>query len=224
MEVTKKQVEKIIELRNESTFLNHLWNVISRDFRTKGEIGQNEIRVWRQNMWNMSFYPIFTFRFDDNKKLFKISNELNPIGKTIIALMAIGFLYLIFPKKLTDFAFDVNWQGLTIIAVFILLLVLVARKIYSVEKNNQLEQIFVFLEIGKEKKTVEKEWTLKSTFFRLFSYPFSLFVISICMWQLFENGINSIMMTLFGIGVCGLYLYSDIKMIMKNSKTTAKKK
>ena len=168
--------------------------------------------------------PIFTFQFDDNQKLFKISNDLNPFGKALIALIVIGFLYLIFPNNLSEFTPAVNWQGLIIIAVFILLIVWVSRKIYSVERNFQLEQIFVFLGIEFEKEIVENEWTLKSTLFRLFSYPFSLLVISICIWQIFENGFNSIIMTLIGIGICGLYLYSDIKLIMKNRKTTGNTK
>ena len=69
MEVTKKDVEKLIELRKENTFLNHFWNVFSRDFRLKGEIGRNEIKVWKQNMWNATFYPIFTFEFNANNHL-----------------------------------------------------------------------------------------------------------------------------------------------------------
>ena len=66
MEVTKKDVEKLIELKKENTFLNHLWNVFSRDFRSKGEVNRNEIKVWSQNMWNMVFYPIYTFEFNAN--------------------------------------------------------------------------------------------------------------------------------------------------------------
>jgi len=49
MEVTKKDVEKLIEVRKENTFLNHLWNVFSRDMRAKGEVKRNEIKVWSQN-------------------------------------------------------------------------------------------------------------------------------------------------------------------------------
>ena len=36
--------------------------------------------------------------------------------------------------------------------------------------------------------------------------------------DLFEEGLKSIFMTIFGIGICGMYLYSDIKMIMNNKK------
>ncbi|MEP6262813.1 MAG: hypothetical protein ABJ092_14650 [Gillisia sp.] len=220
MEVTKKDVEKLIELRTENTFLNHLWNVFSRDMRPKGEINCNEIKVWRQNMWNMTFYPIFTFEFNANNHLTNITDKLNPIGKTLIGVFMFGFLYFIFPNNPTEINPIDNWQWITIVAVFFFLVVWVSRKIYKLEKSNQLEQIYEVLDIEIEHKVPEKEWSLKNILIRLFTYPFSIFVISICVWSLFANGIKSIFMTLFGIGICGTYLYSDIKLIMNNKKTT----
>ena len=109
MEVTKKDVEKLIELRKENTFLNHLWNVFSRDFRAKGEIGPNEIKMWRQHLWNMTFYPIFIFEFNANNHLINITDKLNPIGKAFIAIILCGLLYLIFPKNIPEFDFVDNW-------------------------------------------------------------------------------------------------------------------
>ncbi|NER11753.1 Heme exporter protein D [Muriicola jejuensis] len=220
MEVTKKDVEKLIELRKENTFLNHLWNVLSRDFRPKGEIGRKEIKVWRQNMWNATFYPIFTFEFNANNHLINISDKLNPVGKTFIGIFSLGFLYLIFPESFSDFDFIGNWPFITFIAVSITLVVLVALMIYKFEKKNQLEQILELLDVEVKEKKPEKEWSVKNILIRLFLYPFSIFVISICVWSLFEHGIKSIFMTLFGIGICGLYLYSDVKMILKSKKTT----
>ena len=37
MEITKKEVEELIELEEENTFSKHLKNVINRDFRKKGK-------------------------------------------------------------------------------------------------------------------------------------------------------------------------------------------
>ena len=220
MEVTKKDVEKLIKLRKENTFLNHLWNVFSRDMRAKGEIKGNEIKVWSQNLWNMTFYPIFTFEFNASNHLTGISTKLNPVGKTLIGIILIGLLWLIFPKDLSEFDLIENWQMVTFLAVFAFLVVWIAKKVYKNEKNNQLEQIYEFLDIEIVVKKPEREWSLKNILIRLFTYPFSLFIVFISIWFLFEYGIRSIFQSILGIGVCGMYLYADIKLIMQAKKTT----
>lgn len=222
MGVTKKDVEKLIVLRKENTFLNHLWNVFSRDMKSKGEINQSEIKVWKQNFWNIAFYPIFTFKFNTNSHLTNITDKLNPVGKTIIGIAVLVFLNLIFSKNLSEFNIIENWHILTSIIFFVLLVIFVARKVYKFEKNNQLEQIFKILDIEVEEKVAEKEWSLKNILIRLFVYPFSIFVITISFCILFENGIKSFFLSLSAIVICGIYLLSDIKMIIKNKKTTEK--
>ena len=218
MEVTKKDVEKLIELRKENTLLNHLWNVFSPDFRPKGEIGRNQIKVWKQNMWNAIFYPVFTFEFNANNHLTNISDKLNPIGKTFIGILAIGFLYLILPKSLSDFDFIKNWPIITFIAVFITLIVLVARMVYRFELKNQLEEILEFLDVEVEEKKPEKEWSLKNILIRLFTYPFCLFLIGLNVYLIIPNG--QYILALGSFGVVGFYLFADIKMILKSKKTT----
>jgi hypothetical protein len=218
MEVTKKDVEELIELRKKDTFLNHLWNIFSRDMRAKGEINRNEIKVWSQNMWNLTFYSIFTFEFNANNHLTNITDKMNPVGKTLIGIASLWFLYLIFPNNPTEFNPIDKWQWIAIIAVFVFLGVLLSRKIYKMERKNQLEEIYEILDIEIEEKPPEKEWSLKNILIRLFTYPFAIFVITICVWSLFANGIKSIFLTLFGIGICGMYLYSDVRMIIKNKK------
>ena len=220
MEVTKKDVEELIELRKENTFLHHLWNAFSGDMRPKGEVKLNEIKVWRQNMWNATFYPIFTFEFNANNHLTNITDKLNPIGKTFIGIIVIGLLWLIFPKDLSEFDLMENWQMATFLAVFAFLIVWIARKVYKNEKNNQLEQIYEVLDVEVDKKIPEREWSLKNILIRLFTYPFSLFIVFISIWFLFEYGIRIILQSIIGIGVCGIYLYTDIKMIMRAKKTT----
>tara|TARA_R110000823_G_C15897233_1_gene496591 strand:+ start:884 stop:1576 length:693 start_codon:yes stop_codon:yes gene_type:complete len=220
LEVTKKDVEKLIELRKENTFLNHLWNIFSRDMTAKGEVSRNEIKVWRQNMWNLTFYPIFTFEFNASNHLINISTKLNSVGKMIIGFIIIGLIWLIFPKNLSDFDIFEKWQMATFLLVFSFLVVWVARKVYRFEKQNQLEQIFEILDIEVEEKEPEREWSLKNVLIRLFTYPFSLFIVFISVWLLFENGIRNILQSVIGIGVCGMYLYADIKMIMRAKKTT----
>jgi len=218
MEVTKKDIEKLIEVKKENTFLNHLWNIFSRDMRAKGEIKLNGIKVWKQNMWNMAFYPIFTFEFNSNNHLTNITDKMNPVGKAIIGIATIWFLYLISPKKPTEFNLFDNWQWITLITVFVFLVVIVSRKIYKMERENQLEKIYEILDIETNEKILGSEWSVKNILIRLFTYPFSIFVIITCVWSLFAEGLKSIFMTILGIGFCAMYLYSDIKMIMNNKK------
>lgn len=224
MEVTKKDVEKLIELEKENTFFNHLWYVFSRDFKAQGHIGRKEIKLWKQTIWNMTFYPIFKFEFDVNNHLTSITDKLNPVGKTFIGIFISGFLYLNFRENPTEFNPIENWRIITLISAFVFLVVWIARKIYKFEKNNQLNQFFEILDIEIDEKIPGKEWSLKNILIRLFTYPFSIFVITFSIWGLFKNKFSSIFMYLLGIGICGIYLYSDLKIIMDNKKTIENKK
>lgn len=219
MEVTKKDVEKLIELRKQNTFLNHLGTVFSRDMSSNGEIKLNEIKVWKQNMWNVTFYPIFTFTFNDKNHLTKIKDELNPIAKTLIVILFLVFFYVIIPEDLSDFNF--NLRLFTVLVTVIFLIICLARVVYKNEKNNQLKEIFEILDIEVEGKDAEKEWSLKNIFIRILTYPFSFFVIAISVWSFFNDGIEGIIRSFFAIGICSIYLYSDIKMILRAKKTTA---
>ena len=216
MEVTKNDVQKLIEIRKEDTFLNHLWTVFSRDMRPNGEINRNEIKVWRQDLWNSSFYPIFTFEFDANNNLTNITDQLNPIGKTFIGLILIGLILLIFPKNLSEFELIDKLHWVLFFTVFGFLIVWVARKSYRLGKQNQLEQIFEILDIEVEEKKNEKEWSLKNILIRMFTYPFCAFLIRLNITTIIPNG-NYILsiITLFFIVP---YFYTDLKLIFKKQK------
>ncbi|MFC0878867.1 hypothetical protein ACE01N_19885 [Saccharicrinis sp. FJH2] len=218
MKVTKKDVEKLIELKKENTFFNHLWNVFSRDFRPKGEVSQNEIKIWRQNIWNATFYPIFIFKFNANNHLTNITDKLNPIGKTFIGIIALGFLYLILPKDFDDFNFIGSWPIIIFILVFSSIVVMVARMVYRFEKKNQLEQILELLDVEIEESKQKKEWSLKNILIRLFIYPFCLFLIGLNIFLIIPN--RQYILALGTFIFVGFYLVADIKMILKNKKTT----
>ncbi len=213
LEITKKDVEDLIELRKEDTFLNHLWNVFSRDLRPTGEIGFNTIKVWKQNIWNATFYPIFSFEFNVNSHLIKITDKLNPIGKTIIGIFIIGFLYYVIPKNLTEFNFIGNWLLIAIISVIALVFILVARMIYRFEKQNQLDEIFELLDMDVDQKIPEKEWSSKNILIRLFTYPFCLFLIGLNIFLIIPDGGYLLAIGIFGF--VGFYLIADLKMILK---------
>ncbi len=213
MEITKKDIEKLIELKKEDTFINHLWNVFSRDLRPKGEINRNKIKVWKQNMWNMTFYPIFTFELNANNHLTNITDKLNPIGKTIVGIFSIGILFFIFTNLSNDFDFLENWLTILIVWIFLLIFITVFRKLYQSEKQNQLDKIFEILDIEVGEKKPEKEWSLKNILIRLFTYPFCLFLIGLNIFLIIPKGQYILAFGTFGF--VGFYLFADLKMIFK---------
>ncbi len=222
MEITKKDIEKLIKLRKEDTFLNHLWNVFSCDTRSKRESDRNKVKVWEQNMWISAFYPIFIFELNENGHLINITYKLNPIGKTIIGLFLVGILYLFFINFIRDFDFLENWLPILIGSTFLLILILLFRKIYVFEKQNQLEGIYEILDIEIEKKQLEKEWSLKNILIRLFTYPFCLFLIGLNLFLIIPNG--QYFLAIVSFGFVGFYLVTDLKIILrKKTGKNAKK-
>lgn len=217
MEVTKKDVEKLIEVRKEDSFFHHFWNVLVYDFRPKGDIRPNQVKVWRQNLWNMTFYPIFTFEFNANNHLTNIKDEVNPIGKTFIGLLLLGFLYLIMPKNLSGIDFIEELPFIAFILIFASITAMVVRMVYRFEKQNQLEQIFEILDIEVAEKKPEKEWTLKKIITRLLLYPFCIGLLLFAIFYLFPNG--KVTMGIGSLTFAGMYLYSDIKILI-GKKTT----
>lgn len=157
LEITKKEVEQLIELEEESTLLNHFLNVFSRDFRAKGEIKSNSIKIWRQGFWNMTVYPIFILDFNENKHLINITDKLNPIGKIFNVIIFLPLTFFIFLHLLNDSGFTKNWILISLLLIFIVSLIFFARKVYNFEKQNQLNKIFELLEIEVDEKKTEKE-------------------------------------------------------------------
>jgi len=161
----------------------------------------------------MTFYPIFSFEFNANNHLVKITDKINPVGKTIIGLFSVAILYFIFSNLSPDFNFLEYWLPTLIVSIFLFILVLVFRKLYLFEKQNQLDEIFEILDIEVEEKKPENEWSLKNILIRLFTYPFCLFLIGLNIFIGIPNG--QYILALGTFGIVGFYLFSDIKMILK---------
>ena len=79
--------------------------------------------------------------------------------------------------------------------------------------------------IQKKIEKPEKEWTFKKIIIRLFAYPFCLVLIGFGVYMIF-NPVNWKSQGA-GIGVmtiAAIYLYTDLKMIMKNKSTNAQQR
>ena len=217
MEITKKEVEKLIELKEENTFLNHLWNVISRDFRIKGEISYSRITLWKQGFWSMNIYPIFIFEFNAEMHLINITDKQNPIGKILRIVILMPLAILIFAQIINDFDFIANWKYLTLFGIIISIIILLTRKVYSFEKQNQLKMFYDLLDIEIEEKKIEKEWSYKKIITRIFMYPICIGLILLAIFLLFPEG--KIIYAIASFAIAGTYLFSDIKILI-GKKTT----
>lgn len=213
MKVTKKDIEKLIKSRKNDSFLNHLWNAISGNFQPQGEISKNHIKIWKQNIWFGSFYTVFIFELNDNLHLIKISDKLNSFGKFLIILIFSGFLLAIIPENFTNFNFTDNWLTVSTVVIFAIILILVFRKVYILEKQNQLNEIFEILDIETEHEIPEKEWSAKNIIIRLFTYPFCLFLIGLNFFLIIPN--EQYILALGAFSFVGFYLVTDLKMIFR---------
>ena len=104
-------------------------------------------------------------------------------------------------------------MAILIASVFLLIFITIFRKLYQSEKQNQLDEIFEFLDIEVEEKKLEKEWSLKNILIRLFTYPLCLFLIGLNIFLIIPNG--QYILALGTFGFVGFYLFADLKMIFK---------
>lgn len=217
MEITKKEVEKLIEIKEKNTFINHLMTLISRDFRIKGEVSYNKITLWKQGFWSMNIYPIFIFEFNTEMHLINITDKQNPIGKILRIVILLPLAILIFAQIKNNFDFIGNWKFITLFGIFISLIILLTRKVYNFEKQNQLEMFYDLLDIETEKNKIEKEWNYKKVITRIFMYPFCIGLILLAIFLLFPNG--DLILGIGSLGIAGTYLFTDIKILIRKKTT-----
>ena len=149
LDITKSDIEKLIEIRREDKWLNHFLKFATQDYRPTGEIGKAEIKIWKLNFWVGAFYPIFIFKLNTNNKLLSISSKLNSFGKSLFIFL---FILLISAFIKIDFAEMKLFGAVFIIllcTIFISIFVLVTFKIYSFERKEQLKIIYKILSNNK---------------------------------------------------------------------------
>ncbi len=69
MKITNKDIQKLIEIRKEDSFFNHILTVFGGDYTVYGEIGKDEIKIWYRDTWLTVFYPVFKFELNTDKEL-----------------------------------------------------------------------------------------------------------------------------------------------------------
>ena len=213
MEITKKDILKLIEIEEKDSFINHFLNILKRDCRGKGEIKNNEIRVWNQNRWVGITYPIFRLKLNSKNNLIDITSKVNSVGQFFYIGFVCFLLYIFIFYNFNTFNFREDWRVILVVAIYMSIFFFVTIKLYHFEKKQQLQQIFEILEIEVEDEKPEKEWSLKNIFIRLFTYPFCFFLIGLNLFFLIPDG--NYILAIGSFLVIGYYLIADIKMIFR---------
>lgn len=213
LEITKEDILKLIEIEKKDNIYNHLLNVLLVDFRPKGEIKHNEIKVWQQNSWNRITYPIFIFKLNSDNHLIDITDRINPIGKFFNCLILFALLYFFSLFDYSEINLADNWLVIFLTLIFFGVVFFVFYRYYQFEKKQQLKNIFKILDIEVEQEEFEREWSLKNILIRLFTYPFCLFLIGVTYLHIIPSGKYIMALTCFII--VGFYMISDIKLILK---------
>ncbi|MCR9265172.1 MAG: hypothetical protein NXH86_13530 [Flavobacteriaceae bacterium] len=168
------------------------------------------------NFWNGFFYPIFQFDLNKEGHLVNISDRINPVGRLFLSLFClltcIPWFYWIFD----DFDVLEHWPQILIGLIFLGTLILIGFKIYKMEMKMQLKEIYELLDMEIEHSETKKEWGWKKIMVRLIMYPLSLFLILVSIFfTLPAKGYFTVLVVLI---IVGLYLYSDVKILMQKRR------
>jgi len=185
--------------------------------------GDKEYAIWTTDYYIGTLYPTLKIHFDSRNKITKIESELSLNGKfwllvlvSLIVALSLKFLFVPIIENLEYFGFSEVFK-LLFFGVFTYGLYWVLRRIYNNERKwlvNDLKVAVGLLTQEEVDKSMERknEWTIRMTLFRIFAYPFSIFVIIYCVFYMIPKGD---LKGLIGPPLAGLYLYSDIKTLIR---------
>jgi len=213
--INKSDIIQLIEKRETDSFKTHLYTIIKVDFRPTGEVGSRTIKIWRQNFWNRLYYPIFQFDLNKEGHLINISDRINPIGRIFFILFCVVICIPWFYWIFNDFDLLGHWIQFLTGIIFLGIFILVGFKVYKMEKEIQLDQIYKLLDIEIEPSKTEKEWGWKKVLVRSILYPLSIFLIAVSIFVVLPQGDYSL--AIGTLTIVGFYLYSDLKIIRKKN-------
>lgn len=228
MEFCKSDIQKLIEVNKPNTFWNHFLFSLNKSYKIHGEIQKNKIKIWQRTSFTGISYPIYTFEFDSENRLIKVTDKLNPFARFSQLSFPIFFFFPLLSNAIIDFQIK---KFLICISAFIFLTFtcyLMARKIYLFEKKEQLKDFYKLLNIKNKENNrniilsietegePEKEWSGSKILTRLFTYPFCLALISLVIFGMIPDGKFIIAVPI--LAITGTYLYCDLKIIFSQKK------
>jgi len=228
MKTHKEKIDELITLERENNLLNHISTSLFNRGETIAKKNLSEYIIWIRNHWVGTFYPIFKINFNEKNEIKNIKTELSLNGKLWIiifgGLILYFFVFVLIIPMIEDFEY-LDYTSLIILGVYGLLafgIYWVFRKIYLNETKYLLNELKIVVGLDT-KENIEKieneknEWTLKMTIFRLFVYPFTLFIIFMSGYMIYKGGyVKGIFGIILGIG----YLYTDFRIILKKRNKT----
>ncbi len=147
MEITKKDVENIIEKRKENTFLTHLGQSIYCDYVYYGEVKRDEIIIWsHESVHILKLTPVFTFKFNASNHLVDIKTAINPFDKCLIIVVTLLIGFLLLPQNINPYTNN-YWVIAGLLLTFFTLIFWVFRKVYQSKVQDQLEELYEILDI-----------------------------------------------------------------------------
>ena len=229
MKTHKEKIDKLITLEKENNLINHILTSLFNKGETIAEKNVNEYTIFTSNYWVGTFYPSFKIFFNEDGEILKIKPELSLNGKLwriiLGSLLLSFFVFLLIIPIIENFR-NLDFTVLIILGIFSLLgygFIWVFKRIYEKETKNRLNELKINVGLDSKKNIEQREnkkneWTLKKIVFRIFIYPFVLFIIFISCYGIYKgNFIRGI----FGIIIASKYLYTDIKIIWEKRKTKA---
>jgi len=229
MKSDKEKIDKLITLEKENNLINHILTSLFNRGETIAEKNLSEYTIWMTNYWVGTFYPIFKISFNENNEIKNIKTELSLYGKLwfiILTGLILTFLsFLIFIPMIESYEY-IDYTDFIVLGVYGILvfgIYTVFRKIYFNETKYLLNELKIVVGIDS-KENIEKieyeknEWTLKLILFRVFAYPFCIFIVIIALTLMIPKGdfIKGVFAIILAIG----YIFSDIRMIQKKRKKT----
>lgn len=226
MTSSKEKIDRIITLERKNTLWNHLITGVLYNGEVIAQKKEREYVIWTTDYIIGTFYPTLKIHFDSRNEITKIESELSLNGKfwllilvCLIVALSLKFLFVPIFENVEYFGFSEIFK-LLFFGVFTYGLYWVLRRIYNNERKwlvNELKVTVGLLTQEEIDQSMERknEWTIRMTLFRIFAYPFSIFIIIFCVFYMLARGD---LKGLFGPPLVGLYLYSDIKILMGKRK------
>lgn len=199
MKSDKRKIDDLIALEKE----NNIWNHIRTCLLNQGEIiAEKKSKIyfiWVTHMWVSTFYPTVKIRFDRQDNVSNIETELSIFSKVFLGFFLLVALTLLISLILIPIVEDIEYFGLREVAILLFLsgisysLYWVISKSCNGEKKYLINNLKIAIgletqeNINKQEER-KNEWAIKMVLFRLFAYPFSIFVMVFSIFYMLPQG------------------------------------
>lgn len=229
----QEKIDAIIELEKPSSFVNHLLSNISYSDQIIADIQNQNYQLWKSDRWSRLMYSVFYINFNQDGRIIKIRERLNPVGQGIKYLY-FGFVLFLYGYLIYDtltFPPDVFYLGYFIPLIALLVFFYAVCKGFGygrrIEKNRMIDylKIVIGLETAEslqEKNESKSEWTGGRILTRMILYPLCIFLIFVSLYMLFfdegPKSTKNYSAGLYALVLSSTYLVIDLLILIKKRK------